>query len=473
MRHFISSLVLSLIPLFPVVAQQSVMGRWEGNLVLVGGRLGIAVEFSNGGDSLNATIDVPQQGAVGLRLSNVSYRPPRLHFELPAGTGLALFNGTVAGDSAYGDFRQAGFTGTFSLKKDLARLRAEEELPPPYNVEDVTFQNGMITLAGTLTIPRSTGKHPALILITGSGAQNREEEVFGFKVFRILADHLTRKGVAVLRCDDRGVGGSTGDIAQSTLEDFAGDVAAALRFLKSRTEINSEQLGLLGHSEGAQVAGVVASEHADIAFVIFMAGPAVSGDKIVLSQMESLNRVRGVPEDRIVRDVALERRVFEVIRSDAGWENIVGDLKEAIRADMGREVGNLPGDQKKSLPDIDSLAEARAEQQIAAAKSRWFRHFIDFDPATVLSRVRCPALAVFGEKDMQVLPSLNKEPMEAALRRAGNGDSMVEIVAGANHLFQAAKTGTPIEYAALKKEFVPGFLETISDWIGKRVAIMR
>jgi uncharacterized protein len=133
----------------------------------------------------------------------------------------------------------------------------------------------------------------------------------------------------------------------------------------------------------------------------------------------------------------------------------------------------LPADQKKSLPDIDSLAESRAEQQIAAAKPRWFRLFIDFDPATVLSRVRCPALALFGEKDMQVLPSLNKEPMEAALRRAGNGDSMVEIVAGANHLFQAAKTGTPIEYAALKKEFVPGFLETISDWIGKRVAIMR
>jgi hypothetical protein len=146
MRHFISSLLLSLIPLFPVVAQQSVMGRWEGNLVLVGGRLGIVVEFSNAGDSLNATIDIPQQWAVGLRLSNVSYRPPRLHFELPAGPGLALFNGTVAGDSAYGDFRQAGFTGTFS--KDLARLHAEEVLPPPYNVEDVTFQNGMITLAG-------------------------------------------------------------------------------------------------------------------------------------------------------------------------------------------------------------------------------------------------------------------------------------------------------------------------------------
>ncbi len=473
MRHVISFILLSLVPLFPVVAQHSVVGQWEGSIVLVGGRLGIAVEFSDAGDSLKATIDIPQQGAMGLRLINVMCRPPRLHFELPAGPGLAIFDGTVTGDSAYGDFRQAGFTGTFSLRRGVVHPHAEAGPPPPYKIEDVTFRNGTITLAGTLTVPLSGAKSPALILITGSGAQNRDEEVFGFTVFRVLADHLTRNGIAVLRCDDRGVGASTGDVAQSTTDDFASDISAALRFLKSRTEINPRQIGLLGHSEGAEVAGLVAAEHAEIAFVVCMAGPAVSGDKIILSQIESLNRTRGVPEDRIARDVALERRVFEVIRSDTGWENVVVELRKAIRADIGREVGNLPEDQKKSLPDIDSMAEARAGQQIAGAKSRWFRHFIDFDPATVLSRVRCPVLALFGEKDMQVLPSLNKEPMEAALRRAGNGDYTIKIVAGANHLFQAAETGTPAEYATLKKEFIPGFLEIISDWVRRRVASVR
>lgn len=353
------------------------------------------------------------------------------------------------------------------------RPDGKTEPPPPYSVDSVTFHNGTITLAGTLTVPRATGKHPALILITGSGAQNRDEEVAGFRVFRILADHLTRQGIAVLRCDDRGVGGSTGDIAESTMEDFAGDVTAALRFLKSRAEINPEQIGLLGHSEGAEVAGVVASERADIALIISMAGPAVSGDKIILSQMESLNRARGVPEDRIARDMDLERRVFEVVRSDTGWEKVVGDLRKTIRADMGREAANLPEDRQKLLPSIDSLADVRARQQIAAAKSRWFRHFIDFDPAAALSKVRCPVLALFGEKDMQVLPSVNREPMEVALRRAGNKDYSITVVAGANHLFQEAETGTPMEYATLKKEFLPGFLETISGWVGNRVAIVR
>lgn len=470
MRHFIPSILLSLVPLFPIVAQHSIMGQWEGSIDLVGGRLGIAVEFSPAGDSLAATIDIPQQGAMGLRLSNVLYRSPRLHFELPAGPGLAIFDGTVTGDSAYGDFRQAGFTGTFSLRRGVVRPHAEP--PPPYNVEDVTFNNGTVTLAGTLTIPRLSGKHPACILITGSGAQNRDEEIFGFRVFRVLADHLTRKGIAVLRCDDRGVGGSTGEIAQSTTADLASDIDAALRYLKLRTEISPGQIGLLGHSEGAGVAAVVASKHAEIAFVVFMAGPAISGDKIILSQMESLNRARGVPEDQFARDMALERRVFEVMRSDTGWDNIVGDLRNAIKADLGREVGNLPENQKRSFPNIDSLAEARAGQQIAVAKSPWFRYFIDFDPATVLSRVRCPVLALFGEKDMQVLPNLNKEPMEAALRRAGNRDFTVKVVAGANHLFQAAEKGTPNEYATLKKEFLPGFLETISDWVRQRLAGM-
>jgi pimeloyl-ACP methyl ester carboxylesterase len=473
MRHFFLSIILSLVPLVSMVAQHSVVGRWEGSIVLVGGRLGIAVEFSAVADSLNATIDIPQQGAAGLRLSNVSYRSPRLHFELPAGPGLAIFDGTVAGDSAYGDFRQAGFTGVFSLRRGAVRPDGKTEPPPPYSVDSVTFHNGTITLAGTLTVPRATGKHPALILITGSGAQNRDEEVAGFRVFRILADHLTRQGIAVLRCDDRGVGGSTGDIAESTMEDFAGDVTAALRFLKSRAEINPEQIGLLGHSEGAEVAGVVASERADIALIISMAGPAVSGDKIILSQMESLNRARGVPEDRIARDMDLERRVFEVVRSDTGWEKVVGDLRKTIRADMGREAANLPEDRQKLLPSIDSLADVRARQQIAAAKSRWFRHFIDFDPAAALSKVRCPVLALFGEKDMQVLPSVNREPMEVALRRAGNKDYSITVVAGANHLFQEAETGTPMEYATLKKEFLPGFLETISGWVGNRVAIVR
>jgi len=331
--------------------------------------------------------------------------------------------------------------------------------PPPYKVEDVVFQNGAITVAGTLTVPRSSGKHPVIILITGSGAQNREEEILGFKPFRILADHLTRQGVAVLRCDDRGVGGSTGSIAQSTIEDFAGDMSAALRLLKSRTDINPAQIGLLGHSEGAEVAGLLASEGRDVAFVVFMAGPAAPGDRIILSQLEAINRARGVPEDQIARDTALEGRVFESIRSDTGWEDIAGDLRKAIRADMQTEVQNLPPDQRKSVPDFDSIAQARDEEQIAAAKTRWFRHLIDFDPVAVLSEVRCPALALYGEKDMQVSPGLNREQMETALRRAGNRDYTLKTVAGANHLFQTAKTGTPFEYAMLKKEFVPGFLD--------------
>ncbi|HSQ76715.1 MAG TPA: alpha/beta hydrolase, partial [Bacteroidota bacterium] len=227
---FLLTLVLAAGGLF---AQQRVAGDWEGAIVLPQMDLGMIVHFTGPDDSLRATIDIPVQRAMGLPLKNVRAMLPSLHFELPAGPGLAVFEGTLTGDSITGDFRQAGITAKFRLHRTSGPKPAEVVVPPPYREEEVRITNQDVTLAGTLSMPPAGGPFPAVILITGSGAQNRDEEIFGFSPFKILADHLTRHRYAVLRCDDRGIGGSTGSMSTSTTADFATDVRAMLRYLKA------------------------------------------------------------------------------------------------------------------------------------------------------------------------------------------------------------------------------------------------
>ncbi len=402
-------------------------------------------------------------------LSNVGYRPPRVHFELPAGPGLATFDGEAKGDEIAGRFTQGGAAGEFHIRRQAlgVLVAPAASAPPPYREEEVTFTSPDGTFAGTLTIPPGSGSHPAVLLITGSGPQNRDEELFGFKPFRLIADHLTRNGIVVLRCDDRGVGGTTAKRDGVTTADFADDALAGVAFLKTRPEVDAKRIGLLGHSEGGVVAPMAAARSTDVSFIVLMSGMGVSGERILLDQAELIGRAAGVSEADVVAEAALQKRIFQAARSGSGWDEVTA----AARVLAIGKLQALPVEQRRAIGDLGAYADRAIAGQLAMARTPWFTFFIDYDPAADLAKVRCPVLALFGEKDLQVPAAANRKALAEALARGGNRDVTVKVVAGANHLYQQAGSGSPNEYPTLKKEFVPGFLETISGWIKVRTGL--
>jgi pimeloyl-ACP methyl ester carboxylesterase len=444
-----------------VSAQTSLPGKWEGSIKLPGLDLGIIVHLKGTPDSLHGTIDIPMQMAMGLALTNVRTALPAVHFELPAGPGLASFDGTVSGDSIAGDFRQGSASGTFILHRKPEAPPAVQAAPVGYRDEEVHIMNGKVSLGGTLSLPSGGGPSPAVILLTGSGAQNRNEEIYGFAPFKIIADELAQKGFAVLRCDDRGVGESTGDMQSSTSADFADDAMAMFRFLAARPEIRKTEIGFLGHSEGAEVAAMCAAGSRDVAFLILLAGPAVPGDSTILSQIEVLGRLQGETPENIERGKAAERKVFAFVKAQKGWDG----LRALLTSEMIRSIERLPAEQKAAMTNRDSLISSRVEFQMKALQSPWFKYFISHDPEQDLVKVRCPVLALFGELDKQVDPTVNSIRMSTALTRNGNPDVRVLTIPGANHLFQRALTGSPAEYAGLDKSFAEGVLRELSSWL--------
>lgn len=448
--------------------QQSIDGAWNGSLTVGPQTLRITVRFTTGETGLRATIDIPQQGATGVQLQNVSYDDSRVYMELPAGPGLAVFDGQQVGDSIGGAFTQAGLSGTFFLKRS-SQAAAMAEQPPeplPYAEEEVTFHNAAITLAGTLTLPESGAPHPAVVMITGSGPQNRDEELFGFKPFHMIADHLTRNGVAVLRYDDRGVGGSTGSVSEATTEDFARDVLAAVDFLKNRSDIDPERIGLIGHSEGGIVAPLAASMSDEVAFMVLVAGTAVSGAEILMEQGALIMRANGATEADIDRQIAFQKRTFEAIRSGDGWDELAADLEMQLR----ESIAEMPDSQRNVITDVDTFINTQLQAQLTALQTPWFGYFLDYDPAATLRTIDTPILALFGELDLQVPPAQNRGPLEQALRYGNHPDYTVRVLPRANHLFITATTGSPTEYATLEKVFVPEFLPLITEWILERVS---
>ena len=322
-------------------------------------------------------------------------------------------------------------------------LRDDEREIVPYVQEEVTFVNDDILLAGTLTYPDTPGPHPTVILITGSGAQDRDEAVpavMEMRPFRLLADHLTRQGMAILRYDDRGISLSTGTFAGATTADFATDVEAALDYLSTHPDINPEQIGLLGHSEGGVIAAMVAARDARVAFVISMAGTAARGDAVLLLQTELIMRASDVPEAAIAEQTARTGMILPLV--------------------MAGDWGGLA----EQAPDLSA-------QELAQFQDPWFQFFLGHDPVEDWEQITVPVLALFGGLDMQVSAEQNAPPLEMALNRAGNEDSTVEVFPQANHFFQPAITGSVLEYGTLPQNFVQDLLPTISDWLLARVTV--
>ena len=434
-----------------------IVGRWEGALTVAGSSLGNVVNFEIVDNSLQATLDIPEQNLSDYPLSAVSFDGENVHFEAFEGNRLATWDGALNEDGTIeGTFVQAGYEGTFEL---FPIAMVTEELP--YTSEDVTFQNGDITLAGTLTIPEGEGPFPTIVLITGSGAQNRDEEIYGFKIFGQIADHLTRNGIAVLRYDDRGVGGSSGELITSTSADLAGDVVAAVNYLLTRPEVDPDAIGLLGHSEGGIIAPMVAEQSEAVDMLILMAGTALPGEEIIYQQVERLMRAGGSSQEDI--DAALEEqhRIFDALLRDGDWEA----TKAGLHQEIVDQVEALNDAQKEAIGDVDAYTETLYQQQVLTLESAWYRYFLTYDPAPTLEKTTIPVLALFGGLDMQVPADTNAPVMEAALAQAGNSDVTVNIYPQANHLFQSAITGSSTEYASLPAEFVPDFLDDITTWI--------
>jgi hypothetical protein len=448
-------------------ATAGIEGAWMGALKLPNGQLRIVFHISRGPDSsLIATMDSPDQGATGVAVDEVTWTTGHLHLGLKAIQGAFEGNLRPQADSIDGSWTQGGASFPLVLGRTESApqiLRPQEPKPPlPYDAEEVSYQNprAAITLAGTLTLPRGGGKFPAVLLITGSGPQDRDEQVFGHRPFLVLADYLTRRGIAVLRADDRGVGKSTGDFRSGTSEDFAGDVLAGVDYLKSRKEIDPSQIGLIGHSEGGIIAPMVAARSKDIAFIVMMAGTGVTGEQVLYMQDSLISKAGGASDSAIHVSRALEEQIFTVIKQNASADS----TEPALRKLVSEALANEP-DMRK----LDSNAINKAvEMQVRQLLSPWLRYFLTYDPAPTLKKVSCPVLAINGEKDFQVPPAQNLPAIEAALKEGGNKNYTVKELPGLNHLFQTASTGSPDEYVKIEETMAPMALSTIGDWILKQ-----
>jgi len=471
MKHLVIAAVIAFAFTFSQVnAQNDIVGHWDGKIKMLTMNLDIQIRVEKTKKALNGFISIPSQKLKDYQLPVFTFKKNKVHFELPSQAGIANFDGELKSDSIKGKILQAGIQGSFYLTRSveqntISQSEIKIEEPLPYLEEEVAFKSGRILLAGTLTIPKEENKYPAVILLTGSGPQNRDEEIFGFKIFAKIADYLTRKGFAVLRYDDRGVGGSTGNTMQSTTEDFASDALAAIEFLKKQKNIDSKRIGFLGHSEGGIIAPIVASNSNEVAFIILISGTGVNGGDILLEQQKLILKASGVPDSLINQNLDLQKEINTALRNGKD----LSDIRNDIKAFAEKDFETLSPEIKASIQDKKAYINSTVQSQILMFNNPWFRYFIQYDPAPTLQKVKVPVLMTFGELDLQVSAAQNKPKMEEALTSGGNKNFKSIVFPKANHLYQEAKTGSPGEYNELKKEFVPGFLDTIADWLNQTV----
>jgi uncharacterized protein len=412
-----------------------------------------------------ATFDSLDQGQKGLVFDAVTVDGNKIKLESKQ-LGLA-FEGEFneARTEVGGKWKQGLIPLTLNLKlvdvEPEAKRPQTPKAPFPYDSHELSYesQSKGVKLAGTLTIPEGKGPFPAVVLITGSGSQDRDETIFGHKPFFVLADHLTRQGIAVLRVDDRGVGGSSGPV-EATSAEYADDVRAGVAQLKSRPEIDAKKIGLLGHSEGGIIALMIAADSKDIAFIVLMASSAFPGKDILFQQGEALLKASGASETELAMQRQIQTKLFEIIAATA--DNTAA--QKAMEIAVAELAKTLDEENRKLLTD----QEAQVKSQLKTLTGKWFRFFLSYDPAKAAEKVTCPVLALNGELDLQVLPKENLGVIEAALKKGKNGDFQIKQFRKLNHLFQTCETGQVSEYGRIEETIAPQVLDEISGWIVKR-----
>jgi pimeloyl-ACP methyl ester carboxylesterase len=412
-------------------AQKSIEGHWEGVMVREGAELTVSFDFSNAASGLKASFNSPTQRALGIPLRNVSYIAPKVHLELVGDATTIVFDGELSADTMTGQFREGAAQGTFSLRRVESR-------PPTFKQEEVSVRNGDVTLSGTLLLPLNKAACSAVIFLHGSGAEGRFAS-------RFLAEHLTRYGIAALIYDKRGVGQSTGDWKASDLNNLAEDAIAAIAFLRQRKEINPNQIGVYGHSQGGMIAPLVASRSKDVAFVISGAGSALPLHEAEVNSIVNQVRAQGISGNELSEATVFIKMFVNVLRTGQGWEQFDA-VTEKVRQTKWYPMLHVP------------------------PKDNWFwsyyRRIADYNAADYWGKVKVPVLLIYGERDMYVPVAQSISNIERALNRAGNKDYTVIMLPRASHAFNIEpEAGQPFEWQHLAS----GFPDLLTAWINQRM----
>ena len=451
----------------PVV--EAFLGSWVGVIGPDTLALEVGVTFEEVDGTFAGRIAIPIQSFEGL-LGVRAATEQTINFVIEGVPGDPTFEATLAEDQLQGTFTQRGASYPFTLTRSDAPLsvpgsRPQDPQPPlPYREEEVTYSNGDVTLAGTLTLPEGNGPFPAMLMITGSGAQNRDEELAGHRPFLVIADAVTRAGVAVLRVDDRGVGGSGGDLSQATYADLVGDVEAGVAFLKARPDVDPKRVGLFGHSEGGYLAPLAATQ-TDTAFVIMMAGPSVAGERVLELQNRLIFELADATQTDVEAQVRFLRALKEVLERSIYDKSAYDEAGALVETRVAEQFASLPEDER---PDEATQAQAVAAQQENIV-SPYFRSFFLYDPQPALRQLDKPVLAFYGNLDVQVPPVQSVGPLRAALRSAGNDDVTIQVFDGLNHLMQPAVRGGLEEYSQIETTVAPEVLSLVTEWLTERV----
>ena len=446
----------------PVV--EGLDGTWRGTMQMNEAELRLVVTIETGPRGTTARLDSPDQAARGLPLSGLTRVGDTVGFAYAPGR--QSFTGTLSesGDELVGAWSAADggpFPLTFvrdAADEDAQTAPVRPQMPKapfPYTAEEVVFDNPQadgVRLGGTLTLPEGEGPFPAAVLLSGSGPQDRDETLMGHKPFAVLADHLTRAGLAVLRFDDRGVGASSGDFAAATSADFATDANAAARFLASRSDIRHDAIGFVGHSEGGMVGPIAMTDNPDIAFLVMLAGPGTRLDRLLLTQRRLIGLRTGMSRAALDRSEPVLAELYAALGSGADGETALAAARALLTPDAMEAIGYA--------------RDASPDTLLAEYGTPWFRYFFAYDPAPNLAQITVPLLALGGSLDLQVPAAENLAAIAAAT--AGNSDTTIVELPGLNHLFQTATTGSVGEYEEIEETFAPAALDVVSDWLRAR-----
>ena len=438
-----------------------VLGDWKGAIVVADTSIYLTIHLDAVDGELRGHLNIPEIGAQEEPLSEILREGKRLRFALPGEPVPGVFETTLAGERMQGRFTYLDLKGAFWAERiEGTSPRAKSA----YREEEIELRSQDVALAGTLTLPKSRGRHPAVVLVSAAGPKDRRAEIAGFPLFQVLAHHLTRAGFAVLRMDDRGSGESTGRLADATREELAGDVQAAVDYLQQRKDIASQGIGLLGFGEGGLVVPEVARENRDVAFVVLLGGSALSGERVLLEQSATLLEGAGFSADEVEKQLDFQKKILRHVRANAGWEELEATLFEMLRDEMQ----SLPVEERGALGDAELWARLAAKEQIDKIQSPWFRSFLEYDPGPVLTQIDVPVLAVFGGLDRQLVVAEHARAMRQAFAKNENDDTTIAVIPGANHLMQAAKTGQMDEYLRLEPAFEPAFTQLLIRWLDER-----
>lgn len=460
MRKFPLVVAFVLISLNLHAQNNDLSGSWSGSLDVMGQKLPLLFNFEKTEEGWRGTADSPMQGAKGMLLKNVLFNGLMVSWEfvqIPA-----LYEGVMLGDSLKGNFTQSGTVFPLNLGRatasDTLAMERPQEPSPPFDYEEIATSFGsadnQIMLTGTITKPKGPGPFPSVVLVSGSGPQNRNGEIFGHQPFWVIADYLTSNGILVFRYDERGVGDSEGDFAKATSYDLKEDAANAVAHLRKFPFVDQSQVGIIGHSEGGMIGWMLAAAETNLNFLVALAGPVVPVDEFLEQQTLDVLKSVGASQEWIDQRLTLNKKVYNTVKNTEQFSELEGNLEKMVQ----EHLASLGVDESSLEAETSAIMKA-----FGPSVTPWFFEFLKFSSQPFIEQIRIPVFAAFATKDIQVNASANAK----ALRAMTDQNDLFEIFIypGLNHLFQATETGELSEYAFNPETFNETVLEDMVNWI--------